>query len=187
MAIIAIIGLFYIDFMGIGGERMKGKCRGKGVFASLFGIGAPEALVIGVVALLIFGPKGLAEEVSREFKSSLEREIGLDEIDNRAPNSFISNNPMPTTLEDFGANVEPNKSSDDDSSPSSGGVYTAEEYLKVTETQLKGALARLQNENEEKEKDKNQSESQAPSQNTPQEEAASLVPPIPSPEPANEI
>ncbi|PWA57145.1 protein PRD1 [Artemisia annua] len=33
----------------------------KGVFASLFGVGAPEALVIGVVALLFFGPKGLAE------------------------------------------------------------------------------------------------------------------------------
>ncbi|KAF6157712.1 hypothetical protein GIB67_037285 [Kingdonia uniflora] len=79
----------------------KGRCRGgKGVvFASLFGVGAPEALVIGVVALLVFGPKGLAEvarnlgktlrafqptirelqDVSREFKSTLEREIGLDE------------------------------------------------------------------------------------------------------------
>lgn len=31
------------------------------VYASLFGVGAPEALVIGVVALLVFGPKGLAE------------------------------------------------------------------------------------------------------------------------------
>lgn len=27
----------------------------------MFGVGAPEALVIGVVALLVFGPKGLAE------------------------------------------------------------------------------------------------------------------------------
>ena len=32
-----------------------------GVQASLLGVGAPEALVIGVVALLVFGPKGLAE------------------------------------------------------------------------------------------------------------------------------
>jgi len=31
------------------------------ICASLFGVGAPEALVIGVVALLVFGPKGLAE------------------------------------------------------------------------------------------------------------------------------
>lgn len=37
------------------------KNKGKGVYASLFGVGAPEALVIGVVALLVFGPKGLAE------------------------------------------------------------------------------------------------------------------------------
>lgn len=39
----------------------KGQRKGKGVYASLFGVGAPEALVIGVVALLVFGPKGLAE------------------------------------------------------------------------------------------------------------------------------
>ena len=65
-------------------------------------MGAPEALVIGVVALLVFGPKGLADiakqlgqtlrafqptirelqEVSREFKETLEDEIGLDEIRN---------------------------------------------------------------------------------------------------------
>lgn len=56
--------------------------------------------MIGVVALLVFGPKGLAEvarnlgktlrefqptikelqEVSQEFKSTLEKEIGLDDI-----------------------------------------------------------------------------------------------------------
>ena len=35
--------------------------RIQGVQASLLGVGAPEALVIGVVALLVFGPKGLAE------------------------------------------------------------------------------------------------------------------------------
>ncbi|KAI3822820.1 hypothetical protein L1987_10418 [Smallanthus sonchifolius] len=40
---------------------LRKKCKRKGVFASLFGVGAPEALVIGVVALFIFGPKGLAE------------------------------------------------------------------------------------------------------------------------------
>lgn len=39
----------------------KDRCRGRVVYASLFGVGAPEALVIGVVALLVFGPKGLAE------------------------------------------------------------------------------------------------------------------------------
>jgi len=41
----------------------SGELREKrsGVQASLLGVGAPEALVIGVVALLVFGPKGLAE------------------------------------------------------------------------------------------------------------------------------
>jgi hypothetical protein len=40
------------------------------ICASLFGVGAPEALVIGVVALLVFGPKGLAE-VSLRHKPQL--------------------------------------------------------------------------------------------------------------------
>ena len=31
------------------------------VHASFFGVGAPEALLVGVVALIVFGPKGLAE------------------------------------------------------------------------------------------------------------------------------
>jgi hypothetical protein len=40
---------------------LAGRRRRNGICASLFGVGAPEALVIGVVALLVFGPKGLAE------------------------------------------------------------------------------------------------------------------------------
>lgn len=80
------------------------------VYASLFGVGAPEVLVIGVVALLVFGPKGLAEvarnlgktlrafqptirelqEVSREFKSTLEREIGLDEVTSSSKSVYRS-------------------------------------------------------------------------------------------------
>ncbi|XP_002992704.2 sec-independent protein translocase protein TATB, chloroplastic [Selaginella moellendorffii] len=70
------------------------------VRSSLLGVGAPEVIVIAVVALLVFGPKGLAEiarslgqslrafqptirelqEVSKEFKQTLEKEIGLDEL-----------------------------------------------------------------------------------------------------------
>ncbi|XP_022922923.1 sec-independent protein translocase protein TATB, chloroplastic-like isoform X1 [Cucurbita moschata] len=91
-------------------ERRKRIPKGKAVFASLFGVGAPEALVIGVVALLVFGPKGLAEvartlgktlrtfqptirelqDVSREFKTTLEREIGLDEISSPVDSSYNS-------------------------------------------------------------------------------------------------
>ncbi|KAG6486735.1 hypothetical protein ZIOFF_055314 [Zingiber officinale] len=44
--------------------QKKVKFHDKVVRASLFGVGAPKALVIGVVALLVFGPKGLAEASS---------------------------------------------------------------------------------------------------------------------------
>lgn len=100
-------------------EKRK-KCKGKsGVFASLFGVGAPEALVIGVVALLVFGPKGLADvaknlgktlrafqptirelqEVSREFKSTLEKEIGLDELKNPVQGNYTSNTVKPPSTQ----------------------------------------------------------------------------------------
>nr|GEV68722.1 sec-independent protein translocase protein TATB, chloroplastic [Tanacetum cinerariifolium] len=105
---------FSVSLKSLNFEKRK-KCTGKGVYASLFGVGAPEALVIGVVALLVFGPKGLAEvaknlgktlrafqptirelqEVSREFKSTLEKEIGLDEIQNPVQGSYTSNTVRP--------------------------------------------------------------------------------------------
>ena len=70
------------------------------VSASIFGVGAPEALVIGVVALVVFGPKGLADlakglgetlrafkptiqelqQVSQEFQEALSNEVGIDDI-----------------------------------------------------------------------------------------------------------
>jgi TatA/E family protein of Tat protein translocase len=63
------------------------------VRASFFGVGAPEAILVGVVALVVFGPKGLAQaakslgstlrsfaptireltSVSQELKSTLEQ------------------------------------------------------------------------------------------------------------------
>ena len=78
------------------GERATARRRGALQRAnSLFGVGAPEALVIGVVSLLVFGPKGLADiakqlgatlrefqptirelqDVSREFQDTLRDEI----------------------------------------------------------------------------------------------------------------
>ncbi|KAG5558624.1 hypothetical protein RHGRI_008537 [Rhododendron griersonianum] len=139
-------------------------CKSKGVYASLFGVGAPEALVIGVVALLVFGPKGLAEvarnlgktlrqfqptirelqEVSREFKSTLEREIGLDEIQGSTPNTYSSNTtktPTPSSIfspEDSQTVVDPN------GAPSPNKAYSTEDYLKITEVQLKAAAAQQQ-------------------------------------------
>lgn len=85
------------------------------VQATLLGVGAPEALVIAVVALLVFGPRGLAEvartlgkslrafqptikelqQVSREFKNTLEQEIGLDEL--RNPSTYSSPPPPVST------------------------------------------------------------------------------------------
>lgn len=67
---------------------------------SFFGVGAPEAVLVGVVALVVFGPKGLADaakslgqtlkafqptikevvEVSNDLKGTLEKELGLDDL-----------------------------------------------------------------------------------------------------------
>ncbi|CAA2973730.1 sec-independent translocase TATB, chloroplastic isoform X1 [Olea europaea subsp. europaea] len=130
----------------------KGRCKGKGVYASLFGVGAPEALVIGVVALLVFGPKGLAEvarnlgktlrafqptirelqDVSREFKSTLEREIGLDEIENP-----VKKSPSKANSKDPELNVDPN-----------GSPAQPEDPLAV---HLRNTLAQLQKEQEQAE------------------------------------
>lgn len=68
--------------------------------ASFFGVGAPEAVLVGVVALVLFGPKGLAQaaksigegikafaptireltDISSDLKNTLEEEIGLNDI-----------------------------------------------------------------------------------------------------------
>lgn len=68
--------------------------------AAFLGIGAPEAVLVGVVALVLFGPRGLAQAakslgatlrafaptlreltaVSTELKSTLEEEIGLNDL-----------------------------------------------------------------------------------------------------------
>lgn len=105
------------EFGIIGGncERYMKPSRGSlQVHRAIFGVGAPEAILVGVVALVVFGPKGLAEaakslgkavksfqptlrelaEVSTDLKSTLEQEIGFDEIQS----DFNSiRNPMPAT------------------------------------------------------------------------------------------
>ncbi|CAD7704462.1 unnamed protein product [Ostreobium quekettii] len=85
--------------------------------AAIFGVGAPEAIVVVVVAMLVFGPRGLASaaksfgaalrsfqptirelaEVSTDLKSTLEQEMGLDELrdDIRAIRSPLSAQPSP--------------------------------------------------------------------------------------------
>ncbi|XP_059288192.1 sec-independent protein translocase protein TATB, chloroplastic isoform X2 [Lycium ferocissimum] len=154
------------------------KLKGKGVYASLFGVGAPEALVIGVVALLVFGPKGLAEvarnlgktlrefqptirelqDVSREFKSTLEREIGLDDIKGSVQDTKKSSTMSPssdTSSKDSTQVADPN------GSPSPSVASTAEDDLE--------RLMRIAEAEKQAEKDlasllESQSESQTVSQ-----------------------
>lgn len=189
-------------------KERKRQHKGKVVYASLFGVGAPEALVIGVVALLVFGPKGLAEvarnlgktlrefqptikelqEVSREFKSTLEREIGLDEIQNSkqttySPSNTTSSNTTSTTStpssiaisEDSETVVDPNGAS----SPSR--AYSSDEYLKITEEQLKASAAQQQTETPPLGKSQVEVEAQTRPQDAVQE-AASTIPPRQMPE-----
>lgn len=102
-------------------ERSMKPSRGSlQVHRAVFGVGAPEAILVGVVALVVFGPKGLAEaakslgkavrsfqptlkelaEVSTDLKSTLEQEIGLDEIKsdiNSIRNPLPSSTNVPTT------------------------------------------------------------------------------------------
>ena len=41
--------------------------------AAIFGVGAPEALLVGVVALVVFGPKGLAQVLPSLILKKIER------------------------------------------------------------------------------------------------------------------
>ncbi|KAI8006087.1 hypothetical protein LOK49_LG07G00366 [Camellia lanceoleosa] len=184
-------------------KERKRQHKGKVVHASLFGVGAPEALVIGVVALLVFGPKGLAEvarnlgktlrefqptikelqEVSREFKSTLEREIGLDEIQNSNQTTYSPSNTTSTTStpssiaisEDSQTVVDANGAS----SPSR--AYSSDEYLKITEEQLKASAAQQQTETPALGKSQVEVEPQTRPQDAVQE-AASTIPPRQMPE-----
>ncbi|KQK18243.1 sec-independent protein translocase protein TATB, chloroplastic isoform X1 [Brachypodium distachyon] len=151
---------------------VKRRRHKNGIYASLFGVGAPEALVIGVVALLVFGPKGLAEvarnlgktlrafqptirelqDVSRDFRSTLEREIGLDEV---SP----STNYRPTTMNN---NEQPASVSND--KPETAVPYTSEELMKVTEEQLAASASAAWNSQQPSRLE--QKETAAPSQSS---------------------
>ncbi|XP_065869472.1 sec-independent protein translocase protein TATB, chloroplastic [Euphorbia lathyris] len=154
-----------INTISLKKEKKKGRRKGRMVFASLFGVGAPEALVIGVVALLVFGPKGLAEvarnlgktlrafqptirelqDVSREFKSTLEREIGLDDIPSQTQNPYSSNRPNPgSVISSVGSPGKSPTEADPNGAPSQPEAYTTEDYLKITEEQLKASAIQQQ-------------------------------------------
>ncbi|KAJ6747950.1 SEC-INDEPENDENT PROTEIN TRANSLOCASE PROTEIN TATA CHLOROPLASTIC [Salix purpurea] len=183
-------------------KERKGRCRGKVIRASLFGVGAPEALVIGVVALLVFGPKGLAEvarnlgktlrefqptikelqEVSREFKSTLEREIGLDEISSQTQNTYSSKitNTASNPSSAGSTNISPTVT-DPNGAPSPNRAYTSEEYLKITEEQLKASAAEQQGQSTPPVESQLEPENQLRSQ-VPVKETAGAMPPPEKPE-----
>lgn len=59
--LLEFVNVSFVKWLCFTGKRRK--FNKLVIYASLFGVGAPEALVIGVVALLVFGPKGLAEVI----------------------------------------------------------------------------------------------------------------------------
>ncbi|XP_039065278.1 sec-independent protein translocase protein TATB, chloroplastic-like isoform X2 [Hibiscus syriacus] len=182
----------------------RGRSKGKVVHASLFGVGAPEALVIGVVALLVFGPKGLAEvarnlgktlrafqptikelqEVSREFKSTLEREIGLDEMPSSTQNTPNRNSPYisksPPTPSPVTSAEETGSEADPSVTQSVNEAYTSEEYLKITEEQLKASASKQQGQTASP----GETEPGSPNQDaaTPKETMAGAMPPSRKPD-----
>ncbi|KAK8478535.1 hypothetical protein V6N12_057987 [Hibiscus sabdariffa] len=182
----------------------RGRCKGKVVYASLFGVGAPEALVIGVVALMVFGPKGLAEvarnlgktlrefqptirelqEVTREFKSTLEREITLDEKSSSTQNTPSSkiphlNNSTPTPLS-AASTEESSTKADPNGTPSVTEAYASEGYLKVTEEQPKASAP--QQLDQTASPGESQLESENQTEDTPKETAATAMLPSQKPE-----
>ncbi|KXZ43857.1 hypothetical protein GPECTOR_79g136 [Gonium pectorale] len=92
----------------------------KPVQMSFLGVGAPEAILVAVVALVVFGPKGLADaarslgsalrafqptikevvQVSQELKGTLEKELGIDELRDAA-------RPTPRAASSLDADLNP--------------------------------------------------------------------------------
>ena len=90
---------------GSSGDMVR---RSSVVTRAIFGVGAPEAILVGVVALVLFGPKGLAQaaksfgqvvksvaptlreltDISTDLKSTIEDEIGLSEIRDELENTL---------------------------------------------------------------------------------------------------
>jgi TatA/E family protein of Tat protein translocase len=99
---------------------------------AFLGVGAPEAVLVGVVALVLFGPKGLAQaakslgqavkaiaptlreltDISTDLKSTIEDEIGLSEIRDELQ-STLSPTPRPKPVREL-RSFEENVSDDPD-------------------------------------------------------------------------
>uniref|UniRef100_A0A0D3HNC8 Sec-independent protein translocase protein TatA n=1 Tax=Oryza barthii TaxID=65489 RepID=A0A0D3HNC8_9ORYZ len=86
----------------------KRTSRGMGVYASLFGVGAPEALVIGVVALLVFGPKGLAEPEAAPYTSEELIKVTEEQLAASAAAAWNTQEPPPSQQKEAAATSESN-------------------------------------------------------------------------------
>ncbi|GFZ06458.1 bacterial sec-independent translocation protein mttA/Hcf106 [Actinidia rufa] len=158
--------------------------RKRKIYASLFGVGAPEALVIGVVALLVFGPKGLAEKQfkgndyfpsassgvlimdnmllgiwgklcvhfsprSKSFrtfqgnsKAPLNERLVLMKSKVQRKNTYSSTKTSTTSSPSSIASPEASQTvADPNGAPSPNRAYSTEDYLKITEEQLKASAA----------------------------------------------
>lgn len=83
------VGEIDCGLVALGEGNARQVKRIQGVKASLLGVGAPEALVIGVVALLVFGPKGLAE-VFISFLSSFSASLAQFFVPILGPHALVS-------------------------------------------------------------------------------------------------
>ncbi|CAI5498286.1 unnamed protein product [Closterium sp. Naga37s-1] len=111
------------------------RTAGKGLLvqASFMGVGAPEALVIGVVALLVFGPKGLAEMargVGKTLKTFQPTIRELQEVPLYPPVPFLPGLSSPPAPHHPIAHPSPPRAE-----------FSADDVAKVTEQQLAAAAS----------------------------------------------
>uniref|UniRef100_A0A0E0PSC0 Uncharacterized protein n=1 Tax=Oryza rufipogon TaxID=4529 RepID=A0A0E0PSC0_ORYRU len=103
------VGLSFVSGRHLRRRRQsKRTSRGTGVYASLFGVGAPEALVIGVVALLVFGLKGLAEPEAAPYTSEELMKVIEEQLAASAAAAWNTQEPPPSQQKEAAATSESN-------------------------------------------------------------------------------
>ena len=71
----------------LSGERMRRSARDVRA-QSFLGVGAPEAVLVGVTALIVFGPKGLADVVKNAGKALRAFQPAIKELQEVRVHSF---------------------------------------------------------------------------------------------------
>uniref|UniRef100_A0A0E0F6Z9 Sec-independent protein translocase protein TatA n=1 Tax=Oryza meridionalis TaxID=40149 RepID=A0A0E0F6Z9_9ORYZ len=111
----------------------KRTSRGTGVYASLFGVGAPEALVIGVVALLVFGPKGLAEPEAAPYTSEELIKVTEEQLAASAAAAWNTQEPPPSQQKEAAATSESNDGAISRGSSDGAGAAMSEPNRNISE------------------------------------------------------